>query len=83
MARFLETLYATQRTYSRRQLQMAVRLNHDLFVRYLDFLVARGLVLLVKDGEDRESVRVTPAGRAAYHRFVGWMKELLGDEGLP
>ena len=79
VARFLETLYATGRTYSKRQLQMAVRLNHDLFTRYLAFLVERGLVALVSDGEGRETVRVTPRGREAYHRFVGWVKELLGE----
>jgi predicted transcriptional regulator len=81
VARFLEALYATERTYTRRQLQMAVRLNHDLFTRYLAFLVERGLVQLVADMEGRETVRVTPKGRDAYHRFVGWVKELLDDGG--
>lgn len=79
VARFLEALYGSGRTYTRRQLQMAVRLNHDLFTRYLAFLVARGLIHLVTDGDGRETVRVTPKGREAYHRFVGWVRELLGD----
>ncbi|MFA5860388.1 MAG: winged helix-turn-helix domain-containing protein [Candidatus Thermoplasmatota archaeon] len=81
MARYLETLYATDSTYTKRQLQMAVRLNHDLFTKYLAFLVERGLVQVVTDGVGRETVRVTPRGRDAYHRFVGWVKDLFGDVG--
>jgi predicted transcriptional regulator len=80
VARFLEALYATERTHTRRQLQMAVRLNHDLFTRYLAFLVDRGLILLVTDMDGRETARITPKGREAHHRFVGWVKELLGED---
>lgn len=79
VARFLEALYASERTYTRR-LQMAVRLDHDLFGRYLAFLLERGLAQVVTDMEGRESVRVTPKGREAYHRFVGWVRELLGED---
>ena len=82
VARFLDALYATERTYTKRQLQMAVGLNHALFVRYLDFLLDRKLVLIVEDGRGPPVVRVTPEGREAFHRFVGWVRDLLGDERL-
>lgn len=79
VARYLEALYRTERTYSRRQLQNAVRLNHDLHAKYLAFLVERGLAALVVDGKGAETVRITPAGREACHRFVGWVREMLGE----
>ena len=80
VARYLETLYESERSFTRRQLQMAVRLNHDLHAKYLTFLMERDLVTFAKDDRDEDTARITPRGRDAFHRFVGWVRDLLGSD---
>lgn len=78
LARYLEALRERDRAYTRRQLQMAVKLNHDLHARYLAFLEERGYVVFREDDRGVETARLTAKGVEAYHRFVGWVRELLG-----
>lgn len=82
LARFLEALWAPPGhpgvVRSKASLQRACRVNYDLFRRYLAFCVERGLVVVV-EGTGADEVRLTPEGRAAHARLVGWIRDLLGD----
>lgn len=82
VARFLERLYATESTYTMRQLQMAVRLNYNLYKKYLDFLLARELVTIGHGPDGTQTIRMAPKGREAYHRFVGWVKVTIGEDDM-
>lgn len=79
VARFLDRLSEPDRAFTRAQLQLAVRLNWDLFRRYLAFLEARGLVAVEKAGE-RDVVALTAAGRETRRRLLEWVRDVVGDD---
>lgn len=82
LARFLDRLAATPEGYPRTRLQAAVRLNYDLYRRYLALLARKGWIQVApgKDGDER--VHLTPAGRAAHARLVGWIRDAFGELDL-
>lgn len=79
VARFLDRLAEPDRAFTRAQLQLAVRLNWDLFRRYLSYLEMRGLVAVEKAG-DRDLVRLTSAGRETRRRLLEWVRDVVGDD---
>ncbi|HEX2021378.1 MAG TPA: hypothetical protein VHH36_01590 [Candidatus Thermoplasmatota archaeon] len=79
VARFLDRLAEPGAAYTRSRLQLAVRLNYDLFRSYLALLQRRGLVEVVEVG-GREVVRATPAGVEADRELGAWIRRML-DEG--
>ncbi|MDO9537861.1 MAG: winged helix-turn-helix domain-containing protein [Thermoplasmata archaeon] len=77
VARFLEALWIKGGGEMRRQeLQMAVRVNYNLFVKYLGFLKNRGLVNETEDG----IVKITAKGADAYSTLVRFVKEVVNGE---
>lgn len=76
VARFLDALHR-DRKYTRNQLQMAVRLNYDLYRSYLSFMQQQGYIeWVVADGQEPVA-RVTSAGSEAYQRIVDLLREWL------
>jgi hypothetical protein len=82
VARFLERLWTTERVYGRTDLQMAVRLNHGVFVKYLAWLTAKGLVSVAPDASGVERIGITPKGLDTYKRLVTWIRDTVGEEHL-
>ena len=86
VARFLDRLCRPegepQPELSKAKLQLAVRLNYDLFRRYLAFLLERGFVEVVANGSGVELVRLTTEGRSAHARLVAWIRSVLGESAL-
>lgn len=81
VARFLDKLGEAGAPYPRSQLQMAVRLNYDLYRKYLAFLEAKGFVAL--QGEGRAThVALTPRGLEARRQLVQWIRGVLGEGPL-
>lgn len=82
LARFLDALWAPEGhpppVRSKSSLQRVCRVNYDLFRRYLAFCLERGFVT-VAEGEGADEVRLTPDGREAHRRLVGWIRDLLGE----
>lgn len=76
--RFLDRLARPDSEMTRTQLQAAVGVNWDVFRRYLDLLVARGLVTVGQ--EDPPVVRLTAEGREMRRRLQEWLARLLGDD---
>lgn len=79
VARFLERLRQVPEGYPRTRLQGAVRLNYDLYRRYLALLIDKGFVRVAEDKEGLERVHLTAAGHAAHARLVGWIRDAFGD----
>lgn len=82
VARFLERLWRDPRPHGRTDLQMAVRLNHGVFKKYLEWMLAKQLVAIHVDAGGAERVAITPKGLETYHRLVAWIKETVGDHLL-
>lgn len=76
MARFLERLWRDQRPHRRTDLQLAVRLNYNVYKKYLDWMEEKGLVTV------GETVAITVKGVATYDSLVTWIKETVGDDHL-
>jgi predicted transcriptional regulator len=78
VARFLERFWRTRRPHGKTDLQVAVRLNYTVFRRYLDWLVAKGLLHLAPGADGMEQVTITEKGLATYSRLVTWIHETVG-----
>jgi predicted transcriptional regulator len=81
VARVLDRLAQPGVRLTRSKLQLAVRLNYDLFRWYLAFLEEQGFVES-REEEGREVVRLTEAGHAADRQLGEWIRRLL-RESLP
>lgn len=58
-------------------LQMAVRLNYQTFLDYLEWLREHGLVKLVVDDDGTERIMLSAKGIEAYEMLVKWIKEVM------
>ena len=77
MSRFLETLYLRHATLKKTTLQMAVRLNYDVFTKYLTWLEDKQL-LTVTEQDGHHLVMITPKGIEVYQTIVTWIKKTIG-----
>ncbi len=76
VARILERLWAEEAPMLRTRLQVASRVNYDVFTRYLEWMLAKGLVELEPLGS-REGVVLTSKGEDAYRKLVQWINEMI------
>ena len=76
VARFLERLWRDPRPHRKTDLQLAVRLNYNVYKKYLDWMEQKGLIVV------EESVTITPKGLETYKTLVAWIKDTVGDEHL-
>ena len=81
VARFLDRLHDAGGSYRKTELQLAVRLNYNVYKKYLAWLEARRYVG-VRAGPEGERIHLTAEGRTAHARLVAWIKETLGDAHL-
>lgn len=78
IARILERLWRERESIIKTRLQTGARLNYDVFVKYLDWMVKKGLVQ-VEHKEGHEYLTLTKEGFEAYKRLVGWIRDVFGD----
>ena len=76
VARFLERLWRDPRPHRKTDLQLAVRLNYNVYKKYLDWMERKGLIVV------EETVSITPKGLETYKTLVAWIKNTVGDEHL-
>ena len=76
VARFLERLWRDERQHRKTDLQLAVRLNYNVYRKYLDWMQEKGLITV------GETVAITPKGLETYRSLVTWIKDTVGDEHL-
>ena len=78
VARMLERLWTEGTPMLRTRLQVASRVNYDVFTRYLEWMLVNGLVEL-RPLESREGVALTSKGEEAYRKLVQWINEIICD----
>jgi predicted transcriptional regulator len=81
VARFLAKLHpghGPEVRLSRSKLQMAVAVNYDVFRKYLQLLLERGLIEEVRGEQDETQLRLTEAGLRAHDDLVAWLESMFG-----
>ena len=76
VARFLERLWRDPRPHRKTDLQLAVRLNYNVYKKYLDWMEQKGLIVV------GDTVSITPKGLETYKTLVEWIKNTVGEEHL-
>lgn len=82
VARFLDALGSDGAAHTKTRLQSEVRLNYDLFVRYLVFLEERGLVRIEAQNPGSDHVTITPEGSEARRRLSEWIARWIRGSRL-
>lgn len=77
VARLLERLWREDVPMLKTRLQVAANVNYDVFLRYLEWMLGRGLVVLENSPDGHERVGLTPRGREAYRKLVQWINEVV------
>ncbi|OGS42017.1 MAG: hypothetical protein A3K67_00165 [Euryarchaeota archaeon RBG_16_62_10] len=81
LARMLERLWREQRPMLKTRLQVASKVNYDLFRRYLAWMDERGLVSVENCEDGHERISLTPKGLEAYRKLVQWVNEVIHRKG--
>ena len=79
IARLLEKLWLKGGGCRKSELQMAARLNYDIYSKYLGWLVEKGLMKIEMKTERNIKVKITQKGLKTYDIMVEWIKENVGE----
>jgi predicted transcriptional regulator len=77
VARLLECLWRENSPIVKTRLQVAANVNYDVFSRYLEWMVGRGLVSLENSADGHERVTLTQKGHEAFRQLVQWIHEIV------
>lgn len=77
VARLLERLWRAQEPMLKTRLQVASRVNYDVFRRYLAWMTSKGLVEVRNCEDGHERVSLTHEGDEAYRRLVQWVRDFI------
>jgi predicted transcriptional regulator len=80
VSRFLERLWRERQPMKKTTLQLGVRLNYNVFRKYLDWLVEKGFVSISPHEIESDRVSLTAKGEEAYGTLVKWIRDTLGTE---
>ncbi|TMA03657.1 MAG: hypothetical protein E6J99_00075 [Methanobacteriota archaeon] len=77
VARLLEGLWRAHGPMVKTRLQVAANVNYDVFSRYLEWILSRGLVSIENAADGHDRITLTPKGHEAYRRLVQWVNEVV------
>jgi predicted transcriptional regulator len=77
VARILERLWRENGPMVKTRLQVAARVNYDVFSKYLSWMVDKGLVSLENSPGGHEKVVITTKGMESYKKLVQWINEVI------
>ena len=77
VARLLEGLWRAHGPMVKTRLQVEANVNYDVFSRYLEWILSRGLVSIENAAGGHERITLTPKGHEAYRRLVQWVNEVV------
>ncbi|WP_455393127.1 winged helix-turn-helix domain-containing protein [[Eubacterium] cellulosolvens] len=79
IARILEKIWLKGGTCRKSELQMASNLNYNIYIKYLNWMVDKELLVLEKRASRKIEVRITKKGLKTYDLMVEWIKENVGE----
>jgi predicted transcriptional regulator len=77
VARLLERLWREDAPMLKTRLQVAAKVNYDIFSRYLSWMVERGLVVIESSPDAHARVSLTRKGQESYLKLVQWINEVV------
>jgi predicted transcriptional regulator len=81
LVRLFDGLRQDSNRVRRTQLQQRAGVNYTLFSRYLAFLIQKGFLRVVMEG-DGEYLEITPRGEEAYRFLAEGLARILGDGSI-
>ena len=82
VARMLERLWRAEEPMVKTRLQVASRVNYDIFSSYLTWMLSKNLVSLDSKEDGHERVSLTPNGEEAYRKLVQWIDEVIRNSAV-
>ena len=79
VARVLERLWREERPMLKTRLQVASKVNYDVFRRYVSWMDERGLVQVAESDDGHSRISLTPKGEEAYKKLVQWINEVIHE----
>ncbi|NYT12262.1 MAG: hypothetical protein GKC03_06915 [Methanomassiliicoccales archaeon] len=67
----------------RTRLQVAAGLNYDVFLKYLEWMISKDLVLMVSGEDGHERVLLTQKGIDSYTKLVRWINDFVREVEIP
>lgn len=77
VARLLERLWREDAPMLKTRLQVAAKVNYDIFSRYLSWMVERGLVVIENSPDEHARISLTRKGQESYLKLVQWINEVV------
>ena len=77
VARMLERLWREDEAMVKTRLQVASRVNYDVFSKYLSWMIERNLVQIVGSEDGHERILLTDRGEESYRKLVQWINEVI------
>jgi predicted transcriptional regulator len=81
VARILERLWKENQPMVKTRLQVAANLNYDVFTKYLNWMLEKGLVTKTNSPDEHERIGLTPKGVEAYAKLIQWINEFMRARG--
>ncbi len=79
VARMLERLWREEQPMLKTRLQVASKVNYDVFKRYASWMDGRGLIRVENSTDGHDRISLTPKGEEAYKKLVQWINEVIHD----
>ncbi|MBE0517956.1 MAG: hypothetical protein IH630_01865 [Thermoplasmata archaeon] len=77
VARLLERLWKEEKPMLKTRLQVASRVNYDVFRKYASWMCDRGLIASEDSNDGHERLSLTPKGEESYKKLVQWINEVI------
>ena len=77
VARILEKLWREEQPMVKTRLQVASRVNYDVFRKYVSWMDGKDLILIENSTDGHERISLTPKGEEAYRKLVQWINEII------
>jgi predicted transcriptional regulator len=77
VSRILERLWRAEGPMIRTRLQVAAKVNYDVFTNYIEWMEWKDLVTVEKLPNGHDGIKLTTKGEEAYKRIVQWIDEII------
>jgi len=77
VARILERLWREEQPMLKTRLQVASRVNYDVFRRYVSWMDGKGLIHIENSSDGHDRISLTDKGEEAYRKLVQWINEII------